>query len=387
MATIKINETSTEAYLLATRPIVLRKVAAARRRVNVVTDSVNAGSFYGGVGTAILLAALVARATGAALRVITRSESARARLDGFLLTYGIELPEPIEYAFSPFYDERVAIDAHEGEKYITTSWWTTRSVSGSVGSEPVVYLLQEDERMFYEAGGEQDMCSEVLADEKLAFVVNSELLFEHLIQSGLGNVGRNGTWFEPAFPPSLFARNTAVEKTKHTLMFYARPKNVRNLFYFGLEVLEASFARGVIDRDAWSVVFVGKDIPKVSLNSGAVHPVLMENLSWTDYAALLGTVDLGLSLMYTPHPSYPPLDLAASGAVCVTNRFANKRDLGNYSKNIICGDLDVESMLDAMRKGVALALDQKTRRANHASNGLGTDWLQSLAEVVKRLSQ
>ena len=44
----------------------------------------------------------------------------------------------------------------DDEIVMTTSWWTTRATLGStLPREQVLYLLQEDERMFYPAGDEQ----------------------------------------------------------------------------------------------------------------------------------------------------------------------------------------------------------------------------------------
>jgi hypothetical protein len=90
--------------------------------------------------------------------------------------------------------------------------------------------------------------------------------------------------------------------------------------------------------------------------------------------------------MYTHHPSYPPLDLAASGAVIVTNRFANKLDLSAYSNNIICGDLHRESMLEAFAAGVCLVADDAARRTNHQENGLSRSWHTTTASIIKLLA-
>jgi hypothetical protein len=90
--------------------------------------------------------------------------------------------------------------------------------------------------------------------------------------------------------------------------------------------------------------------------------------------------------MSTPHPSYPPLDLAASGAVVVTNKFGNKLDLSSYSQNIICADLDAEALLEALREGVALAQDNETRSRNFAANGLSGDWALSFENTLRSLA-
>jgi hypothetical protein len=97
-------------------------------------------------------------------------------------------------------------------------------------------------------------------------------------------------------------------------------------------------------------------------------------------------MEVGLSLMYTPHPSYPPLDLAASGAVVVTNRFGRKRDLDRYSPNILCADPDVPSLLAALRDATALASDPEARAVNLAHSGLQREWAVSMAPALDRLA-
>jgi O-antigen biosynthesis protein len=353
-------------------------------RVSIVTDSINKGSLYGGVGTAVILGCLLAQSRGATLRIITRTERAQpSGLAGVLATYGIELSHEVEFAFAAFYDERYQIDTYEGELFLTTSWWTTAATMASVSHDDIVYLLQEDERMFYPHGDEHLRCSRVLRDPQLRFAINTHLLFDHLVSTGLDNVARNGMAFEPAFPAQVFQPRHAPGTGKRTLMFYARPNNVRNLFYFGLELLETAIARGLLDLEEWDVVFVGKDIPKIRLDSGRYSPRRLENLTWAEYAEFASTVDLALCLMYTPHPSYPPFDLSASGAVVVTNRFANKQDLSGYCRNILCGDLELDQMLSTLAQGMALAGDEQQRNANFRDHRLSSDWRGALAQVVE----
>lgn len=356
-------------------------------RVSIVTDSINKGSLYGGVGTAIIMAALVAQACGARLRIVTRTERAEpAGLETVLNTYGIALSHDVEFAFAPFYDTNYEIDYFERELFITTSWWTTAATLGSVRSESIVYLLQEDERMFYPHGDEHLRCSRLLANRDIRFVINTRLLFDHLVASGLSNIAERGMWFEPSFPHNVFHPRVRPEGAKRTLVFYARPNNVRNLFYFGIEIIEAAIARGIIDLQEWELVLVGKDIPKLRFDDGRYSPKTHENLSWTEYAALAGQADLALCLMYSPHPSYPPFDLAASGAVVVTNRFGIKQDLSGYSGNIVCADTQIDAMLEAMARGARLAADSRQRAENYRNNRLRSDWKESLADVVRRIS-
>lgn len=356
------------------------------QRISIVTDSINSGSLYGGVGTAMIFAAMLAEATKARLRIITRTERAQpSNLEHVLTTYGIHVAEDVEFVFAPFNDDRYEIDFFYGECFITTSWWTTASTMASVPHESIIYLLQEDERMFYPYGDDHLRCTAVLAADSLRFVINTRLLFDHFKAEGFSNIAANGTWFEPAFPSEVFYPRPEQRSGKRTLMFYARPNNLRNLFYFGVELLEEAVSRGIIDLSQWDILLVGKDVPKITIGETYV-PEVMENMAWAEYAELIGRVQLGLCLMYTPHPSYPPLDLAASGAVVVTNRFAGKQDLSMYSNNIVCGNLCKESMLQALAAGVALAADEAACSANYKANGLNRNWRACTAAVIQALA-
>lgn len=366
-------------------------------RVSLVTDSIGSDSLFGGVGTALLFSAQLANRMNATLRVVTRTE---APIPGnawqILNAYGIELRHEIQFAFAPLLDENLAadqpgatvspgLDIHPDETFVTTSWWTTAAALPSVPHASIIYLLQEDERMFYPFGEERVHCEQVLRTEDIRFVINTRLLYDHLIATGLTHLNRTGCWFEPAFPTSLFHVRDRESGDKKRFFFYARPNNPRNLFHVGLALIDRAINEGILDLRQWDVYFVGKDIPNVTFGDGS-RPQRCEGLGWRAYADLVGTIDLGLSLMYTPHPSYPPFDLAASGAVVVTNRFANKQDLSPYSMNILCAELDTEALLNALREGVALAGDAQARSRNYAANGLGADWAQAFEDVLRSLT-
>lgn len=363
---------------------VFKLPGSSKPRVNLVTDSVNSGSMFGGVATSILLAAQLADARQARLRIITRTEPAQeANVAEILKHNGMssEVRE-VDFVFAPL-DGSVQVDVGDGDFFLTTSWWTTRSTLASVKPAQVLYLLQEDERMFYAFGDERLQCEQALRDPRIRYVVNSRLLFDHMVADGFTGLRERGTWFEPAFSKSVFYSTPPNGAQKHRLFFYARPGHPRNLFYFGMEVLEEAVLRGVLDTNAWEVVLCGKDIPPDLTLRNGYRPTVQEKLGFADYAEFIRSVDLGLCLMYTPHPSYPPLDLAASGAVVVTNRYGNKQDLNSYSRNIICAELDRDALVVAIGEGIKLALNTPVRLANYESSGLGRDWKQNLSKVVE----
>jgi hypothetical protein len=343
------------------------------------------------VGTALLFAAQLANRLNATLRVVTRTEVASPDNASLILgAYDIHLLHEMQFAFAPW-GGRVdsggegGLDIHEDEIFVTTSWWTTAATLPGVPHASIIYLLQEDERMFYPFGEDRFHCEQVMLNKDITFVINTRLLYDHLVHTGMEHLNGSAYCFEPAFPKSLFHQRAREQGGKKRFFFYARPHNLRNLFYVGLSVIDRAINEGILDLEQWDVYLVGKDIPDVVFGDGYV-PNRCEGLDWSEYADLMGTIDVGLSLMYTPHPSYPPLDLAASGAVVVTNKFANKTDLSQYSSNIICAELELGALVEAVRDGISLAENTELRRRNFLANGLGVDWEKSFEETLVALT-
>ena len=78
--------------------------------------------------------------------------------------------------------------------------------------------------------------------------------------------------------------------------------------------------------------------------------------------------------MYTPHPSLPPIEMAAAGMPTVTNTFENKdaAALAAISANLIAAEPTVE--------GVAAALEQaeaRCERLDQRAAGSHVDWPSS----------
>jgi hypothetical protein len=153
-----------------------------------------------------------------------------------------------------------------------------------------------------------------------------------------------------------------------------------------LEVVNSALEQGILTPDEWDVYFVGKDLSDEIVLARSVRPKILQNLEWADYVALARKIDVGLSLMSSPHPSYPPLDLAASGAVVVTNMYGRKTSLERYSKNIICVGTTVDDLVGGIGHAVELATDWPTRNENYVNSGLLRDWTLSFVRVVNRLA-
>ena len=118
---------------------------------------------------------------------------------------------------------------------------------------------------------------------------------------------------------------------------------------------------------------------------GGVRPTVWSKLPWSKYAELVSRMDLGLCLMDTPHLSCPPLDLAAAGAVVVTNTHGSKKSFERWSRNIIAAPPSVSALTDALREGIKLSRDPEQRFANCGSDHIPRDWGPQLDTVIERM--
>lgn len=357
-----------------------------KRRLNLVTDSINSGSLFGGVGTSLILSSLLARRWDVDLRIVTRTQNADKRnYEQVLGPNKIPIPNTVEFAFADLKDPNFELPVSDGDVFLTTSWWSTSCVKQNVHPAKILYLLQEDERAFYAYGDDHLFCSEVIQDAQIKLIVNSKMLFDALAATGVDHIRETGLWFEPAWPLDTFFFDSRLSKPKKNFFFYARPNNIRNLFYRGIEAVEGAVIKGILNPTEWDFYFAGKDIPDLRING--IAPYRFENLAWADYAALVRKMDLGLCLMYSPHPSYPPLDLAASGAVAVTNHFGVKQNLDMYSKNILCRDPSVDGLIQGLADGAELAANQARRMENYRGSAILRDWNISFEEILRRLER
>jgi hypothetical protein len=353
--------------------------------VTIVTDSINSGSLYGGVATAIILGALLAQRLDAGLRLVTRTEPPDVNnISTILRTHGVPWTGNVDFLYSPPGSEGRDVPMSRDDLFLTTSWWTTHATRRAVPPARIVYMLGEDERMFYPTGDEHLLCAETLSDPDVFYAVNSTILFDHLRSNGLAP---GGIAFEPAFPSIAYYMDSRPERNdRWQFFFYARPNNLRNLYWRGIAAIAAALEEDVFDPKKWDFCFLGKDADEVVLPRG-MRPRIMNDAPREQYLGLVRRADVGLSLIHTPHPSYPPFDLAASGAVVVTNRFrAAKVDLSRYSRNILCVDPSVPGLVAGLRQAVALAADWETRAANAAMFGMPRDWAVALAPILDHVA-
>jgi hypothetical protein len=183
----------------------------------------------------------------------------------------------------------------------------------------------------------------------------------------------------------FFCEERAMKDRKRRLLFYARPSRARrNLYELGIAALYRANQEGLFPADEWEVMFIGEEVPSVDLGQG----MIVRSSSWLEfeaYADLMRHSDIVLSLMFSPHPSYPPLEAAACGSIAVTSYFASKtqENLRGISENIVPVGMTVESIV----RGLEIAKEKVTdhrARVEQSQIRLSRSWEKSLEDVLPR---
>ena len=359
------------------------------KRLNLVTDTIDAASLLGGVATALIVATVFCRKNGYELRIITRTAQPSAvNYRRIIEQNGLKAPEKVTF-FSDHGDKRsdearYKMDVSADDVFFATSWWSAEAIRKTTIRPRFFYIIQEVETFFYNYCGERLLCEKVMQNPNIDFIVNSHYLDEYFRKND-PNIAAHSVYFEPAFSRILFHPAAQAREGKYRLFFYGRPRNPRNLYNYGVHILEEAIRQGIIDTKEWEICFAGSYLDPVTFCDGT-KSVNMGQMSWKEYAEFLRTVDLALCLMYTPHPSYPPFDAACSGGVVVTNRYLNKQEFPQC-RNVLMADLTDESLLQALDEGVRLALDPDTRRKNFEASAIPESWEETLQDTLRWMEE
>ena len=260
--------------------------------------------------------------------------------------------------------------------------------SDSPSTRQFVYLIQDYEPLLHPASTPQALAEETYTLDHIP-IVNSDSLFDFLVQQGIGRFADSqfasrALVFQPAVDRTVFhPPASAPAGDRRRLLFYARPTNgLRNLFEIGVAALQKVLSDGTFAAEEWEFLGMGESFAPRELGGGAI----LAPAPWLDlagYARQMRESDILLSLMLSPHPSYPPLEMAASAGLVVTTAFANKSSawLRQLSDNIIGAAPSVEDVAGALAQARARLSDWPKRMASAAID-LPHTWDDSLAGVV-----
>ncbi len=230
------------------------------------------------------------------------------------------------------------LPAHPGDRFLATAWWSAHAASRLIRAHGYDhhrfhYLIQDYEPMFYAWGPEH---ADATASYALPFepIFNSTPLRDFFAAQGHAFATPDALVFHPAVELARYASAPRPPRGgPRRLALYGRPEVARNMFPTAIEALSQFLDDRAIRPGEIELLSVGLRHDPVALGRGHVLHSLGK-LPLQDYPEWLRSADIGLSLMLSPHPSHPPIEMAAAGLRVVTNRFATK-DLGRLTPAIL----------------------------------------------------
>jgi len=324
-------------------PVRLRRSEQTGLRFNLLIPAVSERHIFGGISTALQFF----RGFGALaddLRIIATDEGKlrEARIDAnrfpgwtFVDAADDDRPGRVMVAIGR---RQAPLPVRKHDVFIATAWWSAHlareilAEQARLHADPSVrrfiYLIQDYEPLFHPWAARYALAKQTYVDRAgYVPVFNTALLRDYLVAQQLANA--DDLFFHPIMNESLqaAARRLGALPRERRILVYGRPSVDRNAYPLLVRGLRRLVERH--DTSAWRFVSAGEPHAPVSLGGGArLEP--LGKLSLDEYAGELLRCHAGVSLMISPHPSYPPLEMAALGMHVITNHYANK-DLSRWA--------------------------------------------------------
>lgn len=371
-----------------------------RPRLNVIAPNLSASRAFGGLATQIGLPLEVFKNClsdkGWLIRFISY-DSAPAGDDNIVSEYVSRLgvdSNSVSFHYVGRGSNKVPVARHD--LFIGSLWYNLPSAlplmqfqhrNFETPRRPYISLVQDYEAGFHPWSSAYMMTlSAYDSDWPKRIIFNSSELAS--FYKAQGHEFEQSVTFEPVLNARLrdALLNPSAPPKERQIIVYGRPKSRRNCFYLVRKSLEI-WSREYPNAGAWRVLSVGDKHDRFGLSGGAELEV-MGKLTLAEYADQLHRSAVGLSLMASPHPSYPPLEMAHFGALTVCNNFQCK-DMASWHENMIpallmdphhlaqrliaaCARFDVDA---------ATGLGRKTRKPHYLSD-VDPSVLQEIGDLI-----
>ena len=334
------------------------------RRLTLVIPSLDPAEAFGGVNTCVeFLLKLIAplRASGPVdLRMLVEQPQALsdtivpsiAKATG-LTTDDITIADGRRGAVVP---------TRPNDVFMVYNWWTSLNIQPVLEAQanhfgqkkPKIYFLQDYEPQFYPFSSANLLARAALdIDWPIWPIINSSELAAY--HARMQHRADRLFVFEPRLNPSLRPAldNLPTVSKRRLLLVYGRPSIPRNCFTIVRKTLSLWAQEPV--AQGWEVLSAGMKHEPIPLGHGLTL-TSMGRLSLEAYGRLLSEAAVGLSLMASPHPSYPPLEMAHFGIKVLTNDYTDKK-LSDLHGNI-------SSFSDSRPEFLAIKLADLCKEAN-----------------------
>jgi hypothetical protein len=341
------NNTSASFDIPEVTPINARiLVGGVPRRLNLLVPALSQQHLFGGIQTALDVFNALRPYFDQVRIIVTEESRPQIAPDAFYSNWPIislHADGPEENHIVPAGDRwGKTLAVGPGDYFMATAWWTAYAANlllewqnthiHAAVNRPLVYLIQDYEPGFYPWSAKYALAQSTYSlKHPTIAIINSKELFDYLAVQGHSFHSKHV--LHPRLNTALAEYRASCESfpKSRLLLVYGRPGTERNAFPIIVAALRL-WASQYPSAAQWKVVAAGENFEAIELGGGCRLRSLGK-LSIQDYANTLSSAAVGVSLMISPHPSYPPLEMAAFGARTISNVFANK-DLSSISSFI-----------------------------------------------------
>jgi hypothetical protein len=353
------------------RPIDFRSILGSGRVAHLFLPELRFATFFGGYYSKISLVKQLI-AAGFAVRLILIDQPIVDYEEILRISDAYpDLAEALACAECIAIGNRdITLDFAKNDLFLATTWWSAKileQIRSGLDIKKFFYFIQEYEPFTFPMGTWYRAAEETYHFPHIP-IFSTKMLADYFQSIGAGI-------FNSPFPPEensyLIFNNPIVGlgnlKQDHSpgkkkrLLFYARPQAhaARNMYDFGLAALRMAAERLKEGADGWEFIGIGAgSASKVNL-AGGIDLQLIDKLDFDGYREILGSSRVGLVLMYTPHPSLVPLEMASAGLYTITNSCFSKtsKSFAEISDNIIVAEPTVQSIADALADAITKVND------------------------------
>lgn len=309
-------------------------------RINLLIPTLRKTQVYGGIKTAVTLFCSICtevRRVDPALdmRVIVTDDEYRDSSDFLTASdigaFGGAL-EIISSADRSRFDP-VRMPLRRNDVFMASAWWNARQAQALQQAQrtlfgreaDLLYLVQDFEPGFYPWSTKSGMAEATYeSDYSTIHIINDAFLADHFSTYTFNKKVLVDFALNDALKAAFEDKKDHGERKK-ILVFYGRPTVDRNCFELVVDALAHWALIQPYQFSEWEIYSAGEDYDQSLLPQilrGKVE--LLGKMTLEDYARLLKTARVGVSLMQSPHPSYPPQEMAAAGMAVVTNNWGSK---------------------------------------------------------------
>jgi hypothetical protein len=349
-------------------PVSVGRSRRTRLRLNALLPTMKPEKIYGGITTALRTIGQLIDSLPADMdvRVLVSSDSVDAASVAELSrrlhrSFAWAMPDDDvegDTIVGMAENQHIPISLRPNELYVATAWWTAdlgyrlldRQREIHERSSRLAYIIQDFEPGFYNWSNTYAL-AEATYHRKAdtVAIINSEELTNYV----LARYDFALAYCLPYEPHPRLAELVEPSEPARLILAYGRPGVSRNCFELLCEGLRLWQAQNPVESKAYEIVFAGEEFGDDRIAS-LLNARNAAKMSIDDYAAMLNRAAVGVSLMVSPHPSYPPLEMASAGCITITNAYEGK-DLSRRADNIISMDsLTPACLAESLEKALAL---------------------------------